>query len=142
MCATKTNRFLDYFVEITVCPFIVQEFAVSTNVLRNETAWTVNNGLGLAGAFLKIGERGPRSQSSTSGIDRNNVQFFNLVQQNAIGCWNTNRPYSTQSVDIVARDNTTLVFPNDLKIDQELEQVKLEIFFVAIFFLLCFICLI
>lgn len=97
---------------------------VSTSVLRNETAWSLNNGAGLAGAFLQIGDRGARGQSSTSGIDRNNVQFYNLVQQNAIGCWNIDQPYYQNSIDIIAQDNTTLVFPNDLKIDQESDQVK------------------
>lgn len=96
---------------------------VSTSVLRNETAWNVNNGIGLAGAFVQVGDRGARGQSSTSGIDRNNVQFFNLVQQNAVGCWNVDQPYYQSSIDIIAQDNTTLVFPNDLKIDQEVDQV-------------------
>lgn len=96
---------------------------VSTSVLRNETAWSVNNGIGLAGAFVQVGDRGVRGQSSTSGIDRNNVQFYNLVQQNAVGCWNIDQPYYQSSIDIIAQDNTTLVFPNDLKIDQEMDQV-------------------
>lgn len=96
---------------------------VSTSVLRNETAWSVNNGIGLASAFVQIGDRGARGQSSTSSIDRNNIQFYTLVQQNAVGCWNSDQPYIQNSIDIVAQDNTTLVFPNDLKIDQELDQV-------------------
>lgn len=97
---------------------------VSTSVLRNETAWSINNGIGLAGAFVQIGDRGLRGQSSTSGIDRNNVQFFNLVQQNAVGCWNIEQPYTQNTIDIIAQDNTTLIFPNDLKIDQENDQVN------------------
>lgn len=97
---------------------------VSTSVLRNETAWTLNNGVGLAGAFVQVGDRGAHGQSSTSGIDRNNIQFYNLVQQNAVGCWNTDQPYLQSTTDIVAQDNTTLVFPNDLKIDQEIDQVR------------------
>lgn len=101
-----------------------QEFLVSTSVLRNESAWTLNNGAGQAGAFVQIGDRGNRGQSSTSGIDRNNVQFFTLVQQNAVGCWDADQPYFPNTIDIVAQDNTTLVFPNDLKVDQELDQVR------------------
>lgn len=96
---------------------------VSTSVLRNETAWVVNNGAGLANAFVQIGDRGLRGQASASGIDRQNVQFFNLVQQNAVACWNIEQPYSTNTIDIVAQDNTTLLFPNDLKVDQESDQV-------------------
>lgn len=100
---------------------------VSTSVLRNESAWTQNNGAGSSSSFIQIGERGNRGQSSTSGIDRNNVQFYTLIQQNAIGCWNSDQPYFQNSIDIVAQDNTTLVFPNDLKVDQEIDQVRVNI---------------
>lgn len=98
---------------------------VSTSVLRNETAWTVDSGGGLANQFVPIGERGNRGQSSTSGIDRNNIQFYTLVQQNGVGCWKTDEPYHQAALDIIAQDNVTLVFPNDLKLDHELEQVGL-----------------
>lgn len=98
---------------------------VSTSVLRNESAWTLSNGSGQSSSFIKIGERGNRGQSSTVGIDRNNVQFYTLVQQNAVGCWNSDEPYFQDSIDIVAQDNTTLVFPNDLKIDREIDQVRM-----------------
>ena len=92
-------------------------------MLRNESAWTLNNGAGLSNAFIQIGNRGNRGQSSTAGIDRNNIQFFTLIQQNAIGCWNSDQPYSQNAVDIVAQDNLTLVFPNDLKLEHEIDQV-------------------
>lgn len=108
---------------------------VSTSVLRNESAWTINNGAGLSNAFIQIGNRGNRGQSSTSGIDRNNIQFFTLIQQNAVGCWNTDQPYFQNSVDIVAQDNTTLLFPNDLKVDHEIDQVSAT--FSAEFFFFC-----
>lgn len=101
---------------------------VSTSVLRNETAWNVNSGIGLAGAFIQIGDRGVRGQSSSSGVARNNVQFYNLVQQNAVGCWHIEQPYYQNSIDIIAQDNNTLIFPNDLKIDQEIDQVTLSDF--------------
>lgn len=97
---------------------------VSTSVLRNESAWILNGGAGLASQFVQIGERGNRGQSSTSGIDRNNVQFYTLVQQNGVGCWKADEPYFQGSIDVVAQDNVTLVFPNDLKVDHELEQVR------------------
>ncbi|KAG4070528.1 hypothetical protein HA402_012318 [Bradysia odoriphaga] len=95
------------------------EFMVSTSVLRNESVWL--NG-GLANAFVPIGDRGDRGQSSTSGIDRNNVMFYNLVHQDAVGCWDTTKPYSANYLDIVARDNVTLIFPNDMKLDREVDQ--------------------
>lgn len=102
---------------------------VSSSVLRNESAWTLNNGAGQAGSFLQIGDRGDRGQSSTSAIDRNNVQFFTLVQQNAVGCWDADQPYVQNTIDIIAQDNTTLVFPNDLKVDKDFDQVCMSIKF-------------
>lgn len=83
----------------------------------------MSNGGGQSSSFIQIGDRGNRGQSSTSGIDRNNVQFYTLVQQNAVGCWSIDQPYFEDTIDIVAQDNTTLVFPNDLKIDREIDQV-------------------
>lgn len=102
---------------------------VPTSVLRNESAWTLNNGAGLASSFVPIGNRGSAGQSSTSGIARNNVQFFTLIQQNAVGCWNSNLPYTQDAVDIIAQDNTTMVFPNDLKVDHEFDQVSAQMSF-------------
>lgn len=95
---------------------------VSSNVLRNESLW-VDGAFGLASAFIRIGERGPRGQSSTAGIDRNNVMFYNLVHQDAVGCWDTSRPYTIDNLGVVARDNVTLIFPNDMKVDHEQDQV-------------------
>lgn len=100
------------------------EFVVSAAVLQNETLWTVDGGQGAAGAFRQIGERGADGQSSTSGIDRQGVQFFNLIHQDAVGCWDATRPYGWPALGVVARDNRTLVFPNDMKVDREPEQVS------------------
>lgn len=98
---------------------------VSTNVLRNETIWSGNGGMGLesvANEFVSIGERGLRGQSSTSGIDRNGVMYYNLVQRNAVGCWDTQKQYRIENLMVVGQDDETLIFPNDLKVDRESEQ--------------------
>lgn len=92
-------------------------------MLRNESLWT-NGGTGFAQAFVPIGERGFRGQSSTSGIDRQNVMFYNLVQRDAVGCWDTRKQYRKENLGVVAQDSETLVFPNDLKIDREDDQVN------------------
>lgn len=108
------------------------EFMVSTAVLRNETLWTAGGGGSAAAsaAFVEIGERGDRGQSSTSGLDRRGVQFFNLIHADAVGCWDTRKPYAVAAfgggLDVVARDNRTLVFPNDMKVDHEQQQVSIE----------------
>lgn len=90
-------------------------------MLRNESLWT-NGGTGFAKAFVPIGERGYRGQSSTSGIDRNGVMYYNLVQQNGVGCWDTAKQYRRENLNLIAQDDETLIFPNDLKVDREYEQ--------------------
>lgn len=109
------------------------EFMVSTSVLRNETLWTVGGeSASASGAFVQIGDRGNRGQSSTSGLDRRAVQFFNLIHADAIGCWDTTKPYGISAfgggLDVVAMDNQTLIFPNDMKVDHEPRQVKIGLF--------------
>lgn len=97
------------------------EFMVSTSVLRNETLW-INDGIGTAKSFIQLGNRGINGQSSTSGIDRNSIMFFNLIQQDAVGCWDIRKSYVEKNLGIVEQNSTTLIFPNDLKLDQEVNQ--------------------
>lgn len=96
------------------------EYTALTSVLRNETAWTTNTAS--QSAFTKIGTRGPRGQSSTVGIDNKGVMFFNLVHRDAVGCWDINKPYVPENIGIVEQNETTLFFPNDLKVDNEDRQ--------------------
>lgn len=98
------------------------EFLVSTNVLRNETLWTRDGGQGAEAAFVQLGagdERGRGGQSSTSGIAENGVMFYNLIQQDAVGCWDTAKRYECDNLAVAGRDNETLVFPNDMKLDRD-----------------------
>lgn len=95
---------------------------VSTSILRNETIWTEESDpvllANIANTFIWIGERGARGQSSTSGIDRYyKIMFYNLVQKNGVGCWNTKKPYTANNLCIIEQNNDTLIFPNDLKLD-------------------------
>lgn len=39
-----------------------------------------------------------------------------MVNQNAVGCWNTNKPFDPKNFDIVQRNDTTMIYPADLKI--------------------------
>lgn len=97
------------------------EFMVSTSVLRNETIWQ-NGGIGTANSFIQLGSRGINGQSSTSGLDRNSIMFFNLIQKDAVGCWDIRKPYLENNLGIVEQNSTTLIFPNDLKLDHEENQ--------------------
>ncbi|XP_055919944.1 protein yellow-like [Eupeodes corollae] len=98
------------------------EFMVSTSVLRDENNWP-DKAQDVAKNFATIGTRGRLGQSSTSGIDRNQVMFFTQVHRDAIGCWDTRKPYTPSNHGQVGAANTSLIqFPNDLKVDQQVKQ--------------------
>lgn len=95
------------------------EFVVPTSVIRDPTR--VNNAVG---EFKLLGEsRGADGQVSAAAVDRNGVMFFNLISQDSIGCWDTRKPYQKQNLGIVAQNNNTMIFPNDLRIDHEIPQM-------------------
>lgn len=48
--------------------------------------------------------------------------FYNLVTRDSIGCWDSSKPYKRSNLGVVARSSETLVFPNDIKVDQEKRQ--------------------
>ncbi|KAG6442337.1 hypothetical protein O3G_MSEX002308 [Manduca sexta] len=95
-----------------------REFYVPTSVLRDESR--VNDS---ATQFNLVGEsRGLYGQSSASAIDNRGVMFYGLVSRDSIGCWDSKKPYLKKTLGVVAMDSDTLVFPNDIKIDQEGDQ--------------------
>ena len=95
-----------------------REFYVSTAVLRDQSR--VDNS---SSEFNIAGEsRGFSGQSSASAIDRRGVMFYGLVTQDSIGCWDTRKLYKRESNGIVTSNTETLIFPNDIKIDQDEKQ--------------------
>lgn len=48
--------------------------------------------------------------------------FYNLVTRDSVGCWDSRKPYKRSNLGVVAKSSETLVFPNDIKIDQEPRQ--------------------
>lgn len=67
--------------------------------------------------FQVLGSRGLNGQSSVSFLDpRTNILFYALTNLNAIACWHTESRYTLQSQGRVYMDNTTMVFPNDIKV--------------------------
>ncbi|CAK1547167.1 unnamed protein product [Leptosia nina] len=95
-----------------------REFYVRTSVLRDP--FRVNNS---ATEFNLVGEsRGLSGQSSASAIDRRGVMFYGLVTRDTVGCWDTKKPYQMSTTGVIAMNAETLVFPNDVKIDQEERQ--------------------
>lgn len=95
-----------------------REFAVSTSVLRDPSR--VDNS---STEFNLIGEsRGLYGQASASAIDRRGVMFYGLVSRDSIGCWDTNKYYRKITLGEVVANSETLIYPNDIKIDQEEPQ--------------------
>ncbi|XP_049869283.1 protein yellow-like [Pectinophora gossypiella] len=94
------------------------EFVVSTSVIRDPARVSDS-----VDDFKLLGERrGALGQVSAASVDRSGVMFFNLVLQDSIACWDTRKPYKLDNLAIVAQNNNTIVFPNDLRMDHEVPQ--------------------
>jgi hypothetical protein len=66
------------------------------------------------------GERGPKSQATAEFFDpQTNAIFYTQVNRDAIGCWNTKKPFNPNNQGLVDSDSNALVFPNDLKVDRD-----------------------
>lgn len=91
------------------------EFSVSTSVLRNKTLATSN---GIYREFKVLGSRGPNAQAGAQFLDsETGVLFYALPNQNAVGCWKTTDNYRSQ--DRVYTSETDLIFPSDVKVDEQ-----------------------
>lgn len=49
-------------------------------------------------------------------MDENGLQFFNLVDKNAVGCWNSMLPYTPDNQAVIARHDEAMIFPADIKV--------------------------
>lgn len=95
-----------------------REFFVPTSVLQQPSR--VNDS---SSEFNLVGEsRGFNGQASACGTDRRGVMFYGLVMRDSIGCWDTKKLYQKQTLAVVASNKETLIFPNDIKVDQEIQQ--------------------
>uniref|UniRef100_A0ABD2VW93 Protein yellow n=1 Tax=Trichogramma kaykai TaxID=54128 RepID=A0ABD2VW93_9HYME len=92
-----------------------REFAVSTRILRDEklSANSYHD-------FQVLPERGPLGHSTAEIMDENGLQLFTLVDQNAVGCWNSLLPYAPSNQAVVARHDEAMIFPSDVKINRGL----------------------
>ncbi|XP_053697507.1 protein yellow [Sabethes cyaneus] len=94
------------------------EFAVSTRILRNQTLATSDK---IYREFKVLGSRGPNGQAGVAFLDqKTGVIFYALLNLNAVTCWKTsNRAYTIKSLGRVYMSVTDMVFPNDVKVDDE-----------------------
>lgn len=89
-----------------------REFAVSTRILRDS-----NRVEDSFHDFQVLESRAPNSHLTSKVMSDEGLMFFNLIDQNAIGCWNSRLPYRPENHAIVDKDDVGLVFPSDVKID-------------------------
>ncbi|ENN70589.1 hypothetical protein YQE_12764, partial [Dendroctonus ponderosae] len=94
-----------------------REFYVKASYLREEKSKSDGN------AFKVLGQsRGDQGHISSSVMDDNGIMYFNLVTRDSMGCWDSRKPYKRANLGIIAQSRDTLVFPNDLRLDQEKKQ--------------------
>lgn len=91
-----------------------REFSVSTRILRDESRAEDS----YHDFFFFPIERSSNSHTTARVCSDDGIMLFNLVDQNAVGCWHTSMPYEPQYHGIVDRDDVGLVFPADVKIDE------------------------
>lgn len=94
------------------------EFSVSTMILRNKTLATSKDNYK---EFKILGSRGPNAQAGASFLDQlTGVLFYALPNLNAVACWKTsNRAYTIKSQGRVYMSPIEMVFPNDVKVDDQ-----------------------
>ncbi|KAL9924555.1 protein yellow [Glossina fuscipes] len=94
------------------------EFAVNTMILRNKTLATSGK---IYREFKILGSRGPNAQAGASFLDQlTGVLFYALPNLNAVACWKTsNRAYTIKSQGRVYMSPVEMVFPSDVKVDDQ-----------------------
>lgn len=94
-----------------------KEFKVSNLVLQNETYATSDASYF---DYKLLGDKGMNSQTTASFFDRTTeTLFYSQVNKDAIGCWNTKKPFTADNQGLIDSNSETLIFPNDLKVDAQ-----------------------
>lgn len=89
-----------------------REFAVSTAILRNSSR--VEDSYH---DFVVLEKRAPLSHTTSRVMTDDGIMFFNLIDRNSVGCWNSATSYTPANHDVVDRDDEALIFPADVKVD-------------------------
>ncbi|KAF7997517.1 hypothetical protein HCN44_006088 [Aphidius gifuensis] len=93
----------------------VNEFSVSTNLIKNQTALAERDSWR---QFHVVGNKGPNTQGTSSMMDlETGIIYFTQVNKNAVACWDTKLDLNADTFKTVAQDDEKLVFPNDIVIE-------------------------
>lgn len=90
-----------------------REFAVSTKILRDPKLTSEE----IYHEFVVLESRGPGGHITAHYMNDDGILFFNLIDRNAVGCWNSRLPYTPKNLGIVDFDDEALIFPSDVKVD-------------------------
>jgi len=90
-----------------------REFAVSTRFLRDPALTSEE----IYHDFVVLRSRGPGGHVTAHYMSDDGVLYFNLIDRNAVGCWNSRLPYEPRNLGIVDKDDEALIFPSDVKVD-------------------------
>lgn len=90
-----------------------REFAVSTKFLRDPRLTSED----IYHEFTVLPSRGPGGHVTAHYMSDDGVLFFNLIDRNAVGCWNSRLPYEPRNLAVVDADDAALIFPSDVKVD-------------------------
>lgn len=95
----------------------LSEYVVPTHILQNASLATRSY---QKDDFQYLGYRGDKMQSAMHDIDQQSgVMIFSANHQNAVGCWNLRTRFQQSNIDAVDRNDETMVYPSDLKVDSQ-----------------------
>lgn len=89
------------------------ENSVRLDVLNNATAWD-SNVEGSQREFQEIGQR--QVQATAQAMDSNGNLFFGLETPSAIACWDSEKQYTRENINIAVQNENTLQFVSGLKV--------------------------
>ncbi|KAH8241132.1 hypothetical protein KR026_012633 [Drosophila bipectinata] len=93
------------------------EFSVDTGILRNKTLAT---SVDIYREFKVLGSRGTNTQAGAEFLDQETgVLFYALPNLNEVACWRTATDFSHNSQSRIYMSNDTMIFPSDIKVDDQ-----------------------
>lgn len=93
---------------------------------RNESLFYNNPGAAPDAVVRFKNERS--SPSAAEAIDKNNVLYFGLVEEEAIGCWNSRRfDYGEDSIEKIVANSETMETPVAMKVTSGSSQTVFSI---------------
>lgn len=67
--------------------------------------------------FVVLESRGEGGHVTAHYMNDDGILFFNMIDQNAVGCWNSRLPYEPKHLGVIDSDDNALIFPSDVKVD-------------------------